>query len=127
MLPHVLSECTERRRVWDTLVWPGGVVVVCDDPVLWTVPLKHKHYLIKRLKHVHTNRPLTHLSQVNGCGKVIGTLSARHCCHLNQSMTNCPLLQQPVFITQDLHTHTGNTVQVLKTPFRIENNFTIIF
>lgn len=46
MLPHMLGEGTERRRVLrNTLVWPGGVVVVGDYPVCWTVSLKHTETL----------------------------------------------------------------------------------
>lgn len=48
MLPHMLSEDAERGlALRDSPVRPGGVVIVRDYPVCWTVSLKHKHH--KRL------------------------------------------------------------------------------
>lgn len=54
MLPHVLSEPTQRNDVWHALVRPGGVVVVCDYPFVRLVPLKNKHLsalLLKRSEY----------------------------------------------------------------------------
>lgn len=46
VVPHLVSEGTERRRVFgDSPVRPGRVIVVCDYPACRTVPLKHKRSL----------------------------------------------------------------------------------
>lgn len=50
MLPHVLSESTQRNDIWHTLVWPGGVVVVCDYPFFLLVPLEKKRFICSAFK-----------------------------------------------------------------------------
>lgn len=124
MLPHMLSEDAESRwALRDSPVRPGGVVIVCDYPVCWTVSLKHKHH--KRLSlwwitgmvnaHRSTLRQVkegtehnacvsTYMPEVNGGDKIIWPLFASHCCDLDESMVNCPWVQWPVLVTENLHT-----------------------
>lgn len=59
-----------------------------------------------RLKRAQSimHASFTYMPEVNGGDKIIWPLFASHCCDLDESMINCPWVQWPVLVTENLHT-----------------------
>lgn len=59
-----------------------------------------------RLKRAQSimHASFTYMPEVNGGDKIIWPLFASQCCDLDESMVNCPWVQWPVLVTENLHT-----------------------
>lgn len=110
--------CPDLARQGSSSVWLSYLLDSLSEKQTTLLQSCNKDFFFDRLlvRSVHTgvnssslkvpdgmmNVSHTHLSEVNSGDKIVWTLFAGHCRHLDQSMINCPSFQRPVLFTKHL-------------------------